>query len=202
MSLAVISGFVLVFLFMVPSIFNYLRSPIRVRARKAASYSSGIDNNIMVTVRRRTRKSTHFRSVSVRKGDLTKEDVSRENWFSFLCVEFGFEVDAIIISSSSNVLREAILKAAGATIKNDYDDAKKSNSANCIIITPSGELSCQNILFLPWKSNTDLSILRQSIQDFVRRGVQCAIKHHFRSIAFPAVGMMKRMSDSWDFCLS
>ncbi len=93
------------------------------------------------------------------------------------------------------MLRKAILKAAGPTIETAYANAQRENPSTGIIITSAGQLLCQKILFLPWNPNADLSILQQSLKDFVNNAIRCAINHHFRSIAFPAVGMTKTMID-------
>jgi hypothetical protein len=89
------------------------------------------------------------------------------------------------------------LKAAGPTIEIEYADAAKINSlaSDSMIITSPGQLLCKKIFFLPWNSNSDSFILQQALKDFVNKAIQCAIDHHFRSIAFPAVGMTKKMMD-------
>ncbi len=101
------------------------------------------------------------------------------------------------------MLRKVILEAAGPTIEieTEYANAQRANSSSGIIITSAGQLLCQKIFFLPWNPNFDLSILKQSLKDFVSNAIQCAIDHNFHSIAFPAVGMTKTTIDDGSFCL-
>jgi O-acetyl-ADP-ribose deacetylase (regulator of RNase III) len=99
------------------------------------------------------------------------------------------------VSSSSEELRKAILKAAGPVIETEYADAQKANPSNGIIVTSAGQLSCKKIFFLPWNPSSDLSVLKKSLKDFVNNGIQYAINHSFRSIGFPAVGMTKTIND-------
>jgi hypothetical protein len=96
-------------------------------------------------------------------------------------------VDAIVVCSSSDVLRKAVLKAAGTTVETEYANGQTEDPSGAIIVTSPGQLLCQKIFFLPWKPNTDVCILKQSLQNFVFNAIQYAINYHFRSIAFPAV---------------
>ncbi|CAF3512500.1 unnamed protein product, partial [Rotaria sp. Silwood2] len=117
-------------------------------------------------------------TINIRKGDLTKENV-----------------DAIVVCSSSDVLRKAVLKAAGPTVETEYANGRTENPSSAIIVPSPGQLLCQKIFFLPWKPNTDVCILQQSLKNFVFNAIQYAINYHFRSIAFPAVGMTMKMID-------
>ncbi len=85
-------------------------------------------------------------------------------------------------------LCEDILRKAGPSIKQEYEEATKLSPSEPFE-TSSGQLKCRKLLFLPWnidKTSTDASY--QSIRNFVTRAVQHAIKAHHTSIAFPAIG--------------
>jgi len=57
-----------------------------------------------------------------------------------------------------------------------------------IAVNAAGEIVSKRIYFLPWKANSDTSILRKSIQKFVLDAVEKAVEEGYRSIAFPAIG--------------
>jgi hypothetical protein len=64
----------------------------------------------------------------------------------------------------------------------------KKSSDSLITVKADGELASKRIYFLPWKANTDTSILCKSIQKFVSDAVEKAVKEKYHSIAFPAIG--------------
>ncbi|CAF1256157.1 unnamed protein product [Didymodactylos carnosus] len=97
-------------------------------------------------------------------------------------------VDVIVGCSSSASLKRYIVKAAGVTIEESYNNEIKSNPNALLISTPPGNLSCKRIFFVSWTPYTDETILRQSIIDFMSNSIQNAIAHNFKSIAFPAIG--------------
>ncbi|CAF3764081.1 unnamed protein product [Rotaria sp. Silwood1] len=98
------------------------------------------------------------------------------------------KVDVIIGSSSSIVLTQTIIEAAGDEVKTTYETESKRNPNSILISTPPGQLSCRRIFFLKWKPDADDSILRQSIIDFIWNVIQNIISCNYTSVAFPAIG--------------
>ncbi|CAF2928917.1 unnamed protein product [Rotaria sp. Silwood2] len=101
------------------------------------------------------------------------------------------KVDAIIGSSSSQILKDTIIRTAGKEVKTAYDNEYKSNPKSTLISTLPGRLACKRIFFLQWKPDKDEAVLRQSIIDFVWTVIQNVISHDYTSIAFPAIGCGK-----------
>ncbi|CAF5140656.1 unnamed protein product, partial [Rotaria sp. Silwood1] len=112
--------------------------------------------------------------IEIEQGDITKQNV-----------------DVIIGSSSSENLRQALIKAAGYQVEHAYNQAYEDNPSSLIISTPSGELPCKRIFFIKWKPNKDPEILQQSIIDLIWNVMQNVISCNYTSIAFPAIGCGK-----------
>ncbi|CAF1067046.1 unnamed protein product, partial [Didymodactylos carnosus] len=133
--------------------------------------------------------------ISVRKGDLTAEKINSISGLNDPPLPiFPLKVDVIVVCSSSRYLKEAILKAAGDTVTDEYKkllDATQNNAATKLISTSPGQLPCKRIYFLPWKLESDITILRQSIIEFVSTAIQKALRDKYQSIAFPAIGCGK-----------
>ncbi|CAF2735942.1 unnamed protein product [Rotaria sp. Silwood2] len=113
--------------------------------------------------------------IAVEMGDITKEKVLKKT-------------NVIIGSSSSNILRKEILKAAGKESQTAYDTELKNHPNSVLMTITSGNLPCKQIFFVKWKPNNDEKILQQSLGDLISSVVQNAISHKFTSIAFPAIG--------------
>ena len=94
----------------------------------------------------------------------------------------------IIGSSSSEILRQLILKAAGDQVRSAYTKEDKANPNSLIITTPPGHLHCKKIFFLRWQPSRDDDELRQSIVDLISNVIQSTRSHGFTSMAFPAIG--------------
>lgn len=94
----------------------------------------------------------------------------------------------IIGSSSSEILRQLILKAAGDQVRSAYSKEDKANPNSLIITTPPGHLPCKNIFFLRWQPDRDEDELRQSIVDLISNVIQSTRAHGYTSMAFPAIG--------------
>ncbi|CAF4014160.1 unnamed protein product [Rotaria magnacalcarata] len=101
------------------------------------------------------------------------------------------KVDAIVGSSSSEILKQAIIEAAGPEVKAAYETEYKNYPNAILISTIPGKLPCKRIFFLKWQPNPDDSKLRQSIVDFIWTVIQNVISHNYTSIAFPAIGCGK-----------
>ncbi|UJR07910.1 hypothetical protein I4U23_012193 [Adineta vaga] len=110
-------------------------------------------------------------TIVVEKGNITKQ-----------------KVDVIIGSSSSENLRQVLLKAGGDELEKAYNKEYQNNPNSLLITTPPGNLPCQRVFFLRWEPDRDPDVLRQSIIDLIWNLIQNVNLHHFNSIAFPAIG--------------
>ncbi|CAF4036316.1 unnamed protein product, partial [Rotaria sp. Silwood1] len=109
--------------------------------------------------------------VEVQMGDITKQ-----------------KIDVIIGSSSSGILKKAIMKAAGRNIRTAYREQCQKNPNSLIVSLPSGQLSCKQIFFVKWEPDPNEEFLRQSLVDFIWTVIQNIISYKFTSVAFPAIG--------------
>ncbi|CAF2070776.1 unnamed protein product [Rotaria magnacalcarata] len=100
-------------------------------------------------------------------------------------------VDVIVGSTSSGILREIILKAAGKESQLAYEIERRNHPNYILIEIPAGSLQCKKIFFVKWGPNDNEEILQQSLIDLINIVVQNAISHKFTSIAFPAIGCGK-----------
>ncbi|CAF1181529.1 unnamed protein product [Adineta steineri] len=98
------------------------------------------------------------------------------------------EVDAIVGSSSSVLLKEAILRAAGNEVRTEYETQLKHDPNLIVISTSSGQLPCKRIFFIKWRPNEHEPILQQSIRDFIWIVIHNVVSCKYKSIAFPAIG--------------
>ncbi len=98
------------------------------------------------------------------------------------------QVDVIIASSSSGILLQKILTAAGKRVETAYDAELQNHPNSILVTTPGGSLFCKRIFFVPWEPDIDKNILQQSLIDLISTVVQNAKSHNFTSIAFPAIG--------------
>ncbi|CAF2777975.1 unnamed protein product [Rotaria sp. Silwood2] len=112
--------------------------------------------------------------IVVEKGDITMQNV-----------------DVIIGSSSSDFLREAIIRAAGNEAQTAYNLELKTHPNSILIATPSGALPCKYIFFVKWEPDSDENVLEQSLVDLIYTVVQNVISHNCTSVAFPAIGCGK-----------
>ncbi|CAM2716734.1 unnamed protein product [Rotaria socialis] len=113
-------------------------------------------------------------TIEVEMGDITKQ-----------------KVDVIVGSSSSGILREIIINAAGKESRMSYDIELKSHPNSVLIAIPSGSLPCKRIFFVKWEPNDNEEILQQSLSDLISTVVQNVISHNFTSVALPAIGCGK-----------
>ncbi|CAF1257309.1 unnamed protein product [Rotaria sordida] len=101
------------------------------------------------------------------------------------------KVDVIVGSSSSHILKRAIMNAAGSDVQMAYAKEYKSNPDSLTLSISSGQLPCKRIFFVKWEPNTDKEVLQQSIVDLVWNVIQNIILYKFTSVAFPAIGCGK-----------
>ncbi|CAM4927546.1 unnamed protein product [Rotaria socialis] len=101
------------------------------------------------------------------------------------------KVDVIVGSTSSGILTDTIINAAGKESQLAYEMEITNHPNSALIAIPSGSLSCKKIFFVKWEPNDNEEILRQSLIDLISIVVQNVISHKFTSIAFPAIGCGK-----------
>ena len=97
-------------------------------------------------------------------------------------------MDVIVGSSSSDILKEAILNAGGMATRNDHQRHYALDPNAPLISTVPGNLHCKKVFFLKWQPTSDDSALRQSIVDLVSNVIHNVIMSDYKSIAFPAIG--------------
>ena len=112
-------------------------------------------------------------SIDIRIGDLATQSV-----------------DMVVVCSTSVYLLNDILNKAGASIKDQVNEAfTDENIKHNGYSTPGGQLLCQQLLFLPWTTQRlNESDLRQSIHAFFKAAITYALETQQTSIAFPALG--------------
>ncbi|CAF3464752.1 unnamed protein product [Rotaria sp. Silwood2] len=109
--------------------------------------------------------------MQIEKGDITKQ-----------------KVDVIVVSSSSDYLRQIVIIEGGEQVYEAYERENKTNPNSLIISTPPGNLLCKRIFFLKWIPDENENLLRQSIIDFIWNVIQNVLSYKFDSIAFPPIG--------------
>ena len=92
------------------------------------------------------------------------------------------------MSSASEFLRQIILIEAGEEVYRMYEKEDESNPQSLLISTPAGNLSCKRIFFIKWNPDENISILRQSISDFISNVIQNVLSYQYNSVAFPSIG--------------
>jgi hypothetical protein len=97
----------------------------------------------------------------------------------------------IVGSSSSRILKRAIMNAAGGDVQMRYEEEHEKNPNSLITSIPFGHQRCKRIFFIKWQPDENEKALRQSITDFIWTAIQNAISYKFSSIAFPAIGCGK-----------
>ncbi|CAF1230748.1 unnamed protein product [Adineta ricciae] len=101
------------------------------------------------------------------------------------------KVDLVVICSTSLYLRDDIIRKAGQSVKEEYEQIAQLSPSEPFE-TNSGDLQCRKLLFLPWHiDQSNKHKFTQSIRNFVRRSVQHALRAHHTSIAFPSIGCGK-----------
>jgi len=99
-----------------------------------------------------------------------------------------FQVDVIVVCSSSGELRESVLEAAGPNIRRKYEERQASMTDIETFAIKCPNLSCKEILFVPWTPSQHLVIVEQTIRSFIAEAIKYVIGRNYRSVAFPAVG--------------
>ncbi|CAM2721829.1 unnamed protein product [Rotaria socialis] len=98
------------------------------------------------------------------------------------------KVDAIVVSSSSDILKQLIIIEGGEQVYESYEKENKLNPNSLLISCPSGNLLCKRIFFVKWNPNENEFILQQSINDFINILIQNLLSYNYKSIALPLIG--------------
>ena len=84
---------------------------------------------------------------------------------------------------------DAVFKAGGKSLKTAFDKkAKEDHQSSVISIPAQGPLGSKAVYFVPWKPDSDHSLLSQSIEKLVKNVMKKAASENYQSIAFPAIG--------------
>ncbi len=123
-------------------------------------------------------------SIEIRTDDIGLQKVSLKVTDILLLLYF-LQVDAIIISTTTNGLKEGVIERAGTF---DYERTYTNVRGPTFTETNGGKLICKRILFSNWMprglTNED-NDLRKSIQIFISKSIEYATKERStRSIAF------------------
>ncbi|CAM4906998.1 unnamed protein product [Rotaria socialis] len=96
-------------------------------------------------------------------------------------------VDIIVVCSTSTILCNGIISAAGYQVKAIYD--QQSWCGLLAFETDGGYLPCKKIVFRPWTCDKNQpQNLKQSIDTFITSVIACAREHNLTTIAFPSIG--------------
>ncbi|CAF3583212.1 unnamed protein product [Rotaria sp. Silwood1] len=96
-------------------------------------------------------------------------------------------VDIIVVCSTSGILRDAIISAAGQQVKTVYNQQPSNSILG--FETTGGNLPCKKIVFRPWMCNKNQTQnLKPSIITFVQSVISFALHHKLTTIAFPSIG--------------
>ncbi|CAF3757861.1 unnamed protein product [Rotaria socialis] len=96
-------------------------------------------------------------------------------------------VDIIVVCSTSTILCNGIISAAGYQVKAIYD--QQSWCGLLAFETDGGYLPCKKIVFRPWTCDKNQpQNLKQSIGTFITSVIACAREHNLTTIAFPSIG--------------
>ncbi|CAM4776475.1 unnamed protein product [Rotaria magnacalcarata] len=96
-------------------------------------------------------------------------------------------VDIIVVCSTSSILCNAIISAAGHQVKSIYD--QQSLYGSLTFETTGGNLPCKKILFRPWTCDKNQpQNLKQSIDAFITSVIASARGYNLTTIAFPSIG--------------
>ena len=92
-------------------------------------------------------------SIDVLSGDITDIPVRQTSSFSRReKPNIVVEVDLMICISTSNNLRDSVLRRAGRKIADLYQESSRSNDA---LLLDGGSTSARKILFVPWETDID-----------------------------------------------
>ncbi len=91
------------------------------------------------------------------------------------------QVDIIVVCSTSELLRNAIIAKAGPQVQTEYNAKKASNRQ--VYTTSNGTLPCKKILFIPWTVNpSDPTSLKTSLSEFVSTAITYTSKKGYNTL--------------------
>ncbi|CAF0739301.1 unnamed protein product [Adineta ricciae] len=98
------------------------------------------------------------------------------------------EVDVMICVMTSITLLKSVLMRAGPTVRAEYEKRYRTES---FFFLDGGSTLAKKILFVPWKSDvqlSDISQIQQSLAELVQKCIRTAHQQQAKSIAFPSIG--------------
>ncbi|CAF3645504.1 unnamed protein product [Rotaria sordida] len=99
-------------------------------------------------------------------------------------------VDVIVIGSTSEFLRNAIITKAGPQVQAEFNVLNKNSQKAGV--TSNGTLPCKKILFIPSKvDSSNSSFLQTSLSEFVSTAITYVSDNGYKTLAFPSVGCGK-----------
>ena len=97
--------------------------------------------------------------------------------------------DVIVVCWSSKYLLEMIYECGGKSVRNAVNNQLEQNLKNPLTsVKADGEIQSKSIYFVPWKTEANIELVLQSLEDLISISMQQAHNDNYRSIAFPAIG--------------
>ena len=93
----------------------------------------------------------------------------------------------MICISTSNNLRDSVLRCAGPEIESQYKRSAKPDDA---LLSDGGNTKAKKILFVPWQTEieeTETTEIQKSLSELVKWCIEQAKQRDFESISFPPV---------------
>ncbi|CAF3313561.1 unnamed protein product [Rotaria socialis] len=97
-------------------------------------------------------------------------------------------VDMMICVSTSNNLRDSILRRAGIQIESQYKERYRPTDA---LLLDGGSTAARKILFVPWQTEveqTETTKTQKSLSDLIKWCIEQAHQRKMKSISFPPIG--------------
>ncbi len=99
------------------------------------------------------------------------------------------KVDTIVVCSSSDILRESVIQAAGPFVRDAYEQRKNLKIEHQSFAVQCSNLPCKQILFLPWTPRGQQHVFNEfTIKKFMSEAIAYVLSQNYTSIAFPAIG--------------
>jgi hypothetical protein len=93
----------------------------------------------------------------------------------------------MICISTSNNLRDSVIRCAGAEIESQYKASVQPDKA---LILDGGKTKAKKILFVPWQTEieeTETTEIQKSLSELVKWCIEQAKQKDLKSISFPPV---------------
>lgn len=101
---------------------------------------------------------------------------------------FFYQVDVIVVSSSSQGLIKSLLRSAGSDVRRKYEQKTASATMPQTFAIKCANLLCREILFIPWSPCESIVLTEQTIRNFLSEAINYVIDRGYNSVAFPAIG--------------